>query len=138
MRNVKRRAFTLIELLLVLVILGVLAAIVVPKLSGKSEDAKIKATKAEIAIIENALDQFEIHCSRYPTSEEGLRALVERPGNVEGWQGPYVKKGVPTDQWNREYVYTYPPRNNTDGPDLYSFGPDGREGTDDIVNWTTN
>ncbi len=132
----RRSAFTLIELLLVLVILGVLAAIVVPKLAGRSEDAKIKATKAEIAILEGAIDQYEIDCSRYPTTEEGLRALVENVGNIEGWRGPYVKKCVPTDQWNRPYSYTYPGANNPSGFDLYSFGPDGREGGDDSNNWT--
>jgi len=135
-RDAQATAFTLIELLLVLVILGVLAAIVVPKLAGRSEDAKIKATKAEIAILEGSLDQFEIDCSRYPTTEEGLRVLVEKPDNVDSWRGPYVKKGLPTDQWNRPYNYTYPGSNNPSGFDLYSFGPDGREGGDDINNWT--
>lgn len=134
--SVRRSAFTLIELLLVLVILGVLAAIVVPKLAGRSEDAKIKAAAAEIAILEGSLDQFEIDVSRYPTTEEGLRALVEPPGNAEGWRGPYVKKGVPTDPWNRPYNYSYPGSNNPSGFDLYSLGPDGREGGDDINNWT--
>ncbi len=141
MRNVKSitaagRAFTLIELLLVLVILGVLAAIVVPKLAGRSEDAKIKAARADISILEGLLDQLEIDCSRYPTTEEGLRLLVESPGNLEGWRGPYVKRGLPTDPWNRPYTYTYPGTNNPGSFDLYSFGPDGREGGDDINNWT--
>jgi general secretion pathway protein G len=140
MRNVKmipvrRSAFTLIELLLVLVILGVLAAIVVPKLAGRSEDAKIKATKAEIAIIGGALDTFEVDNGRYPTTEEGLRALVEKPANVENWR-PYLKGGLPIDQWKHEYVYVYPGSNNPEGFDLYSLGPDGREGGDDINNWT--
>jgi general secretion pathway protein G len=134
--QVRRGGFTLIELLLVLVILGVLAAIVVPKIAGRSEDARIKATKADISILEGQLDQFEIDCGRYPTNEEGLKALVEQPGNVTDWKGPYVKKGVPTDAWNRPYVYTYPGTNNPSSFDLYSFGPDGREGGDDINNWT--
>jgi general secretion pathway protein G len=134
--HVRRNGFTLIELLLVLVILGVLAAIVVPKIAGRSEDARIKATKADISIIEGQLDQFEIDCGRYPTTEEGLRALIEAPGNVTDWKGPYVKKGVPTDAWNRPYVYVFPGSNNPSSFDLYSLGPDGREGGDDINNWT--
>lgn len=137
MRNgkIRRGGFTLIELMLVLVILGVLAAIVVPKLAGRSEEAKIKATKAEISIISGALDTFEVDNGRYPTTEEGLGALVEQPSNVESWR-PYLKGGMPVDQWKREYVYVYPGRNNPDSFDLYSLGPDGREGQDDINNWT--
>jgi general secretion pathway protein G len=137
MRNVKihRGGFTLIELMLVLVILGVLAAIVVPKLAGRSEEAKIKACKAEISILSGALDTFEVDNGRYPTTEEGLRALVEQPANAESWR-PYIKGGVPMDQWKHEYVYVYPGRNTPDSFDLSSLGPDGREGNDDINNWT--
>ncbi|HEV2296166.1 MAG TPA: type II secretion system major pseudopilin GspG [Tepidisphaeraceae bacterium] len=127
-------AFTLIELLLVLVILGVLAAIVVPKLAGRSEDAKIKAAAAEISILGGALDTFEVDNGRYPTTEEGLRALVERPANAENWR-PYLKGGVPVDPWKRPYGYSYPGSNNPESFDLYSLGPDGREGGDDITNW---
>ncbi len=131
---VHRRAFTLIELLLVLVILGVLAAIVVPKLAGRSEDAKIKAARAEISILSGALDMFEVDNGRYPSTQEGLRALVERPANAESWRA-YLKGGVPVDQWKNPYVYSYPGSNNPEGFDLHSLGPDGREGGDDITNW---
>lgn len=134
-RDAQATAFTLIELLLVLVILGVLAAIVVPKLAGRSEDAKLKAAKAEISILSGALDTFEIDNGRYPSTDEGLRALVEQPANVENWRA-YLKGGIPVDQWKHPYVYVYPGTNNTDSFDLYSLGPDGREGGDDITNWT--
>ena|SRR5688572_25939775 len=133
-----RRAFTLIELLLVLVILAVLAAVVVPKFTGRSEDAKIKATQAEISIIEGALDRFEIDTGRFPTSDEGVAALVQAPPNVTNWKGPYIKKGLPKDQWGNPFYYRYPGQHNADGYDLYSTGPDGRDGNDDIANWATD
>ena len=136
MNGHRRSAFTLIELLLVLVILAVLAAIVVPKFAGRSEQARVAATKAEIAIIDGAFDQFEIDCGRYPSTEEGLRALVEQPPNVQNWHGPYLKRGVPADKWGNAYVYRYPGIHNTSGFDLSSMGPDGREGNDDIDNWS--
>ena len=132
-----RRAFTLIELLLVLVILAVLAAVVVPKFTGRSEDAKIKATQAEITIIDSAIDRFEIDTGRLPSTDEGVGALIQAPPNVTNWKGPYLKKGLPKDQWNNPYVYRYPGQHNPDGFDLYSMGPDGRDGNDDITNWAT-
>jgi general secretion pathway protein G len=130
-------AFTLIELLLVLVILAVLAAVVVPKFTNRSEQARITAAKTDIAALETALGTFEVDCGRYPTAEEGLRALVEAPGNVQGWHGPYISRGVPSDPWGNAYVYHYPGTHNPNGFDLYSMGPDGREGTDDLDNWST-
>lgn len=133
MRN-RRNAFTLIELLLVLVILAVLAAVVVPKFTNRSEQARITAAKTDISNIEGQLDIFEQDCGRYPTSEEGLTALVQNPGNVQGWQGPYLKR-LNMDPWGHPYVYVSPGVHNTSGIDLYSVGPDGREGNDDITNW---
>jgi general secretion pathway protein G len=127
-------AFTLIELLLVLVIIAVLASVVVPKFAGRSEQARVAATKADITILDAAFDQFEQDCGRYPTTEEGLSALVQQPANVQNWHGPYIKKGEPVDQWKNAYVYRFPGTQGTDY-DLYSFGPDGREGNDDITNW---
>ena len=134
-RTHPRRAFTLIELLLVLVILAVLAAVVVPKFTSRSEQARTTAAKTDISSMETALDAFEVDCGRYPSSEEGLRALVEAPGNVQNWRGPYLKRGVPNDPWGNPYVYRYPGTNNPSGFDLFSMGPDGREGNDDLTNW---
>ena len=129
--------FTLIELLLVLVILAALAAVVVPKFTKRSEQAKITAASVEIGNIELMLDAFEVDCGRYPTTEEGIKALVEQPSNADEWRGKYLKRGVPKDPWGNPYVYQCPGRHNTDGYDLYSFGPDELDGTDDdIDNWS--
>ena len=138
LRNVRgMRGFTLIELLLVLVILAALAAVVVPKFTKRSEQAKNTAAGTDISNIEVSLDAFEVDCGRYPTSEEGLRALLEQPANANGWQGPYLKKGLPKDPWLNPYVYRQPGQHNASSYDLYSLGPDGQEGTaDDIDNWT--
>ena len=138
-RRLGRRAaaFTLIELLLVLVILAVLAAVVVPKFTGRSEQARVAAAKADIATIELALDQFEIEAGRYPTTDEGLAALITPPQQVRGWSGPYLKKGMPVDPWGRPYGYRFPGQINPGSPDVFSFGPDGNEGGgDDIDNWS--
>ena len=132
----RRQAFTMIELLLVLVILGVLAALVVPKFAGRSEQAKITGAKTDIRGIETALEAFEIDNTRFPTTQEGLRALYERPANSLTWKG-YLKRGTPRDPWGNEYVYEYPGRYNEESYDLYSMGPDMRQGSeDDVTNWT--
>ena len=130
-------AFTLIELLLVLVILGVLAAILVPRLTGVSEKAQLTRARTEISNMKVPLSRFEIDVSRYPTTEEGLQALLTQPpGLAEGkWQGPYLDK-VPVDPWGKPYIYRFPGTNGGDY-DLYSTGPDQREGGDDITNWET-
>ncbi|QOV89817.1 type II secretion system major pseudopilin GspG [Humisphaera borealis] len=136
-RRVRRSAFTLIELLLVLVILAVLAAIVVPKFTGRTDDAKIGAAKTTVRTIEGALDLFEQDNGRYPTTEEGIRALIEMPANVTNWKAPYFK-GDTKDPWGNEYGYRYPGTVNTHGPDVFSFGKDGKEGGgDDLGNWVT-
>jgi general secretion pathway protein G len=138
-RSEFRAGFTLIELLLVLVILSVLAAIVVPKLTGVSERSRITAAKAEITSISGALSRFEIDIGRYPRTEEGLKALVELPAGVteDKWTGPYIERGVPKDPWGNPYVYECPGRHNPKGFDLSSAGPDGQDGTaDDIANWS--
>ena len=138
-KSAKRFGFTLIELLLVLVILATLAAIVLPKVTGRSKQAKITAARTQLSYFDVALDAFEIDVGRYPTTVEGLRALVERPtSNAEDWQQPYLNRSdIPLDPWNNEYVYRCPGQYNQDGYDLQSFGPDGRlGGDDDITNWS--
>jgi general secretion pathway protein G len=123
--------------LLVLVILAALAAIVTPKFTKRSEQARVTGAMTDISNLEVALDAFEIDTGRYPTSSEGLRALVEEPSDAEGWQGPYIKRGVPRDPWGNEYVYRYPGQQNENGYDLSSFGPDRKQGgDDDIDNWS--
>jgi general secretion pathway protein G len=130
--------FTLIELMLVMVILATMAAIVLPKLTGRSKQAKVTAAKTQVSQLEVALDAFEIDLGRYPTTAEGLRALVQKPtSNADAWQQPYLKRDVPRDPWGNDYVYRYPGQYNEDGYDLYSLGPDGKlGGEDDITNWS--
>ena len=137
----RRAAFTLLEVLMVVVIIGILAAIVVPNLFGTLEGAKIDKTKAEVKNgFNGALDLYRLHMGRYPTSDEGLAALLEKPDDdeqAEKWRGPYVKDGTTfKDAWGNSYVYEAPGQVNESSYDLSSPGPDGREGTDDdITNW---
>lgn len=127
------RAFTLVELLLVVTIIGILAGAVLVNLGGQTQKAKETRARLDIQNIGSALDIFEIHTGSYPDSSNGLDALRNDPG-IEGWDGPYYQK-TPNDPWGNPYQYNYPP-NNGINYDLYSMGADGQEGTeDDIVNW---
>jgi general secretion pathway protein G len=118
-------------MLLVLVILATLAAIVIPKFAGRSQQAKVTAAQSQISSIELALDAFEVDNGYYPKS---LNELIEAPANSAGWKGPYLKKGVPADPWGNPYTYEYPGKHNASGYDILSNGPDGRSGTDDDIN----
>ncbi len=134
-RQSKQAAFTLVELLLVLVILATLAAIVIPKFAGRSEQARVTAAQTQIANLEIVLDAFEVDNGFYPKGSSGLEDLVNEPSYAKDWRGPYMDE-VPIDPWDNEYIYEYPGKHNTRGFDLYSMGPDGRAGgDDDITNW---
>jgi general secretion pathway protein G len=132
--HIRVRGFTLIELLLVLVILAVLAALVIPKFTNRSQQARETAAKTDISNIRTMIDAFEIDTGRFPAT---LSELLTQPANVQGWHGPYLNGALPKDPWGNEYVYKYPGQNNAGGYDLSSYGPDGHEGTDDIANWAT-
>ena len=130
----RRRAFTLVELMLVVTIIGILAALVIPRIAGRSEQARVTAAHADIfGGIKTALDAFEVDNGYYPKS---LQDLLQQPSNAKNWHGPYLDK-MPEDPWGNPYVYVYPGRHNSGSYDLYSTGPDGKAGDeDDIGNWT--
>ena len=137
-QNRSRRAFTLIELLLVLVILGILAAIVVPKFSGRTEQARVTAAQSQISTFGTALDAFEVDNGFYPKGKGGLNDLIVAPNNASNWRGPYLKSEIPPDPWNNAYLYECPGKHNPSSYDILSMGPDGRAGgDDDIANWQT-
>ena len=132
-----RRGFTLVELLLVLVILATLAALVLPKFTGRTEQARLTAAQTQISTFGTALDAYEVDTGSYPNSQQGLNALINAPGDISGWRGPYLKSDIPMDPWGHPYAYTYPGSVNASGYDIRSAGPDGQMGTsDDIANAT--
>jgi len=133
------RGFTLVEMLVVITIIALIMALVGPRVLNYLTDAKIKTAKIQIASFENALDLYYLDANRYPSTSEGLRALVERPGGTVVWTGPYLKGNtVPNDPWGKPYVYRSPGEH---GPyDIMSYGADGQQGgtgaDGDITSWT--
>jgi len=131
--------FTLIEIMVVVVILGILAATIIPQFVGTTHDAKVSAAKAHVAELESALERFNVHMDRYPTSEEGLKLLVEAPATDEKrWRGPYIKQLRP-DPWGTPYQYRCPGLHHASSFDLWSRGADKADGGEaegaDIGNW---
>ncbi len=133
----RARGFTLLELLVVMVIIGLLAGYVGPKLFGQIGKSEVKVTRAQIDGFAKALDQYRIDTGHYPNTDQGLAALMTQPTGEAKWAGPYLAKGVPKDPWGNDYHYTSPGEHND--YDLLSYGRDGRPGGDgedaDIVNW---
>lgn len=119
-----RRAFTLIELMVVVLILAILAALIVPKLIGHTDDAKRGKAMSDITELTNALERFRVDTDRYPTDEEAFTPLLSRPSDVNVWNGPYIQK-LPTDPWGNEYSYHQIDDKNVE---VMSFGSDGAEG----------
>ena len=135
-----RFGFTLIELLVVIVILGILAALIVPRVMGHTEDAKKATAVSNISSLKNTLNVFRLACDRYPTTEEGLQALITPPAGLEGkWHGPYLD-AVPLDPWQHEYIYKSPgPSGNPDSFSITSTAsPDNTDGAQDITDGSGN
>ena len=133
----RQRGFTLMELLVVLAILGLLMSLVGPRVLNQLGGAKTKTAGIQIKDLEQSLEMYKLDVGRFPSTEEGLTALVTRPGSAAGWNGPYLKSNVPLDPWKREYHYKYPGENGE--LDIFSYGQDGQAGGDsedaDVGNW---
>ena len=133
-----QKGFTLIELLVVLVILGLLSGLVGPRVMKHFGESKVKTANLQIEELSAALDMYKLDTDSYPSSQQGLNALVEEPSNAPGWNGPYLRKNfVPKDPWNREYIYEFPGEHGDF--DIISYGADNAQGGEkdnrDIVSW---
>lgn len=133
----QQQGFTLLELLVVMVIIGLLAGYVAPRYFSQVGKSEVKAARAQIDAFEKALEAYRLDTGRYPTSEAGLDALMKAPAGEAKWQGPYLKKAVPLDPWGKSYNYTHPGQHGE--YDIMSYGRDGKPGGDvenaDVVNW---
>ena len=133
-------AFTLVEIMVVVVIIGILAATILPKFIGVTHDAKVSAAKSQTAELESALERFYVHMDRYPTADEGLKVLVDAPANDENkkWRGPYIKQLL-NDPWGNPFQYAFPGTHHPTSFDVWSRGADGQDGGEgdnaDIGNW---
>jgi general secretion pathway protein G len=131
------RGFTLLELLVVMVIIGLLAGYVGPRLFSQIGKSETKAARAQINALESALDQYRLDTGRYPSTEQGLAALVTKPANEARWAGPYLRKNIPDDPWGKPYLYKQPGERGEF--DLFSYGKDGAPGgtgdAADVTNW---
>ncbi len=137
LRRLAAAGFTLLELLVVMVIIGLLASYVAPRYFGQIGKSEAKLARAQIDALEKAIDQYRLDTGRFPPQEVGLVALVAKPDNEPRWSGPYLRKGIPLDPWGRPYVYRIP---GTRGDyELLSYGKDGQQGgtgdAEDLRNW---
>jgi len=137
MVNQKEKGFTFFEILVVVTIIGLLAALVGPRLWSRISGGKQVAAKAQIELFGTALDAFRLDIGRYPTTEEGLKSLREKPSNADNWNGPYLPKEIPVDPWKTQFAYTCPGEHGD--YDIISYGADKVEGGDgeaqDVVSW---
>lgn len=132
------RGVTLIEMLVVLAIIALFASLVAPRILNRSDTARVTAARAQINSFMTALGTYKLDTGIYPTTEQGLQALRQRPQGVNNWQGPYLPQDVPVDPWGRAYIYKYPGERSED-PEIVSLGADGQPGGEsinaDIVSW---
>jgi len=140
MFQIKRDGFTLIEIMLVVIIIGILVAMLVPNIAGRSEQARLTAARTDIeSSLATALDLYKMDVGQYPTTDQGLGALIKASSVAPvpvNWSGPYLKKkAVPKDPWGHEYAYAAPGTHNPDSYDLSSLGPNGVEDEHSITNW---
>ncbi len=137
-RNRRQAGVTLIEMMVVVVIIALFAALVLPRMMGQADKARKTAARAQINAYLTALGSYKLDTGNYPTTEQGLQALRAKPENVNGWQGPYTDKEIDPDPWGHPYLYRFPGEHG-DEPDLTSYGADGQPGGDginaDIVSW---
>lgn len=136
-KRTSQSGFTLMELLVVLAILGLLMSLVGPQVLSQLGGAKTKTAAIQIKDLEQSLEMYKLDVGRFPSTQQGLSALMRKPSGVVGWNGPYLKSAVPLDPWNQEYNYKYP--GDHAEMDIYSYGQDGSEGGDgedaDVNNW---
>lgn len=140
--DLRNHGFTLIEILVVIIVLGMLAALVGPRILGRVSEAKGATARTQIELLGLALDSYRLDNGNYPTSEQGLAALNEKPAREplpQNWRGPYLRKTLPADPWGRPYVYRSPGESNPSGYDLFTLGRDGQPGGSDedadILSW---
>lgn len=136
----RRGGFTLVEVLLVLVILVIIGSLAITAYGPIQRKANVNAAKAQIKLFENSLRFYRTDMNDYPLTQQGLVALRQPPGDLSDpnkWQGPYLEEDIPADPWGNPFQYEYPGQNSEDKPDIWSWGPDGANGTeDDVGNWS--
>ena len=126
-----RRAFTLLEIIVVIIVLALLAGLVAPQIFGRVSEAKSATARTQIELLSTALDNYRLDNGAYPSTDQGLRALREKPTQAPvpaNWRGPYLRKDVPNDPWGKPYLYRFPGERNATGFDLSSLGRDGQPG----------